>query len=99
MIAAGKRRLQEELNMTATLKNIGYFQYNARFSNGLYENEIDHVLIGMISPDDVITPNQQEVHSLRWVTIDMLEQALQTQPEQFTPWLTQAFTIVQSYLF
>src|SRR5207237_2208441 len=47
VIEAGKRRLQEELGISAELKDLGWFQYNAHFDNGLSEHEIDHVLIGV----------------------------------------------------
>src|SRR5262249_52461597 len=41
ILAAGKRRLQEEMGVTAELADLGWFQYNAHFENGLSEHEID----------------------------------------------------------
>ena len=80
--------------MDAELTNIGWFHYNAHFSNGLSENEIDHVLIGTIDAGTVITPNPEEIHALRWVTVESLSQEITAQPEAFTPWLKQALELV-----
>lgn len=93
MIAAGKRRLQEELGFSTDLKELGWFHYNAHFPNGLSENEIDHVLVGIISDDSVIKPNPDEIHAVKWVAIDDLQAELAKHPEQFTPWLKQAMEI------
>jgi len=94
MIKAGERRLQEELGITATLTDIGWFHYNAHFANGLSENEIDHVLVGHIASDVSFTPNPEEVHDYRWVTTANLMQELQAAPENFTPWLKEAVEMV-----
>lgn len=94
VLAAGQRRLQEELGFSASLTDIGWFHYNAHFNNGLSENEIDHVLIGYMSPSTVITPNPLEVNAYRWISIPDLLQELATQPTQFTPWLTLALEVV-----
>lgn len=96
LISAGKRRLQEELGITAELKDIGWFQYIAHFENGLAENELDHVLVGFIPSNMVITPNPDEVNALRWVSIEDLDKELASLPEQFTPWLKQALEIVKN---
>jgi isopentenyl-diphosphate delta-isomerase type 1 len=96
IIAAGERRLREELGIKTPLKDLGWFHYNAHFPNGLSENEIDHVLIGTVEPDVNIDPDPDEVHSYRWVTVDELQRELITHPEQFTPWLAQAFAIAQA---
>ena len=94
VIAAGERRLQEELGFMTTLNNLGCFHYNAHFSNGLSENEIDHVLIGTVPADIVIKPNKDEIHAYRWMTLNDLQQALKMHPEAFTPWLEKALDIV-----
>lgn len=93
---AGLRRLQEELGLAAQLINVGWFKYNAHFSNGLSEHEIDHVLIGVVAADTPILPNPDEVNAYRWITVPDLQQELNTHPEQFTPWLQQALTLTLS---
>lgn len=94
IIEAGQRRLKEELGISTELKELGWFHYNARFDNGLFENEIDHVLVGTITSDILIRPSPKEIHAYRWVTLDMLQQELSTQPKIFTPWLSKALEIV-----
>ena len=94
ILDAGQRRLQEELNLSANLKDLGWFHYNAHFPNGLSENEIDHVLVGSISADTVIKPNPDEIHAVRWVTVEDLQRELTQQPELFTPWLAEALRMV-----
>jgi len=88
--AAGERRLQEELGIVASLIDLGWFRYQAHFPNGLSENEIDHVLVGEVSPHVLITPNPEEVHAYRWISLGVLQQELTTCPQNFTPWLTPA---------
>lgn len=97
VIAAGIRRLQQELGLSVEkLTNLGWFHYNVHFDNGLAENEIDHVLIGTIAPDHPFTPNPDEVHAVRWVSITDLEAELAADPEKFTPWLKQALELVKA---
>lgn len=98
IIAAGERRLNEELGFSAELKDIGWFKYNAHFPNGLSEHEIDHVLIGIISDETKINPNPKEIHDYRWVTVTSLQQELAKHPESFTPWLQQALGLASTYV-
>lgn len=93
ILDAGKRRLREELGLVAELTNLGWFHYNAYFPNGLSENEIDHVLVGTVDAGTVITPNPDEIHALRWVTVPDLQREISENPERFTPWLKQALDV------
>ncbi len=95
VVAAGERRLSEEFGFRASLKDLGWFHYNAHFDNGLSENEIDHVLIGNIDDGTHPTPNPEEIQAFRWVTINDLEKELLAHPERFTPWLQRALGIVK----
>ena len=93
IVKAGERRLREEISISANLKNVGSFHYNAHFENGLSENEIDHVLVGTIPADTVITLNPEEIHAFRWVTLDQVRAELAATPELFTPWFAEALAI------
>lgn len=97
ILNAGKRRLQEELGFCTDLTALGRFHYNAHFPNGLSENEIDHVLIGTIDANLTIAPNPNEVHALRWVTVDALQKEIADDPARFTPWLKQALDIISKH--
>lgn len=98
VVEAGQRRLKEELGIEAHLEDIGWFKYNAHFSNGLSEHEVDHVLIGYLTPDQPIKLNPEEVLATRWVTIDELEKEYAANPERFTPWLMLALERVKHAL-
>jgi isopentenyl-diphosphate delta-isomerase type 1 len=96
ILAAGQRRLQDELGFTAPLTDLGWFHYNVHFDNGLSENEIDHVLIGEIDDASLPKPNPTEVQALRWITIEQLETELAAEPTKFTPWLRQALDVIKT---
>lgn len=98
IVAAGERRLHEELGIKAALTDLGWFHYNAHFSNGLAENEIDHVLVGLLPAALEIHPNPDEVNTFRWITIPALEHALAQDPTQFTPWLAEALTFAKKWI-
>jgi len=93
VIAAGERRLKEELGISTSLNDLGWFHYNAHFSNGLSENEIDHVLVGRVPADIEVNPDPEEIHAYRWIAVDELEKELAEYPERFTPWLKNALHI------
>jgi isopentenyl-diphosphate delta-isomerase type 1 len=97
IILAGQRRLEEEMGIKAPLEAIGRFHYIAHFNNGLVENEVDHVLIG-VDNREAFHPNPEEVQNYRWITIPDLEQEMRTNPEQFTPWLNQVINMVKHHL-
>lgn len=97
VVNAGKRRLMEELGISADLTDLGWFKYNAHFDNALSEHEIDHVLVGRISADTLVEPNPDEVNAYRWITVDKLREELHAHPEKFTPWLLQALEIAVAF--
>ena len=98
ILNAGIRRVQEELGITTELTSAGIFHYNAHFDNGLSENEIDHVLVGQLDATVEPIPNEEEVHTIKWITIPELRSELQTHPTQFTPWFAQALDIALSQI-
>ena len=94
ILAAGQRRLQEEMGFSSPLTSLGWFHYIAHFENGLVENEIDHVLVGYTAETQII-PNPAEVKAHRWISIADLKTELQQHPERFTPWLAEALQRVE----
>jgi isopentenyl-diphosphate delta-isomerase type 1 len=96
IIEAGQRRLREEMGLILPLKNIGRFHYIAHFDNGLTENEVDHVLAGLLNNEEIL-PNPAEVQAYRWITISRLKNDLKTHPEQYTPWLATALEIINRH--
>ena len=95
IIQAGERRLKEEMGIETPLISAGRFHYIAHFSNGLTENEVDHVLIGR-SKAEQIAFNPEEVQDYRWITLSALQQELARHPEHFTPWFARALQIAEA---
>ncbi len=95
IVQAGERRLQQELGIITSLTDLGWFHYNAHFPNGLSENEIDHVLVASVPADVKIMPNPDEIHALRWISVETCEKELADHPEQFTPWFKQALNLAK----
>jgi diphosphomevalonate decarboxylase len=79
------------------LVSLGRFHYIAHFNNGLIENEVDHVLFGLLE-NQPIQLNPEEVEDYRWVTLPNLMQELKETPSFFTPWLSKALPSVIRYL-
>jgi isopentenyl-diphosphate Delta-isomerase len=87
-LQAAHRRLREELHLdNLILRCIGKIAYHVT-TDTLSENEIDYIFIGEFKQNiDANSVNQQEIESLKWATLEQLEQALSDTPEQYTNWL------------
>ncbi|NJW51742.1 isopentenyl-diphosphate Delta-isomerase [Salinimicrobium oceani] len=83
-IAAGKRRLQEEMGFTTDLKETVSFIYKAPFDNGLTEHEFDHILVGTYNEEPNLNP--EEADSYKWVGLEELKEDMQKHPAQYTEW-------------
>jgi isopentenyl-diphosphate delta-isomerase len=89
-----ERRLREELGFTVPLTQGPSFVYKAADPvSGLLEHEYDTVLFGVYDELLPIPFNTDEVADIRWVFVDTLREELYKVPEQFAPWLPQAFQI------
>ncbi|WP_340076715.1 isopentenyl-diphosphate Delta-isomerase [Leptobacterium sp. I13] len=95
-IAAGKRRLMEEMGFSADLKELLSFVYKAPFDNGLTEHEYDHVLIGTYNNDPVI--NKNEVADWKWMPLEAVKEAIKQHPGQYTAWFKIIFDRFYEYL-
>lgn len=83
-LAAGKRRLFEEMGFVTDLKETTSFIYLAPFDNGLIEHELDHILIGKFDGEPKINP--KEVAAWKWMDMDDVKNDIQAQPEIYTAW-------------
>ena len=81
---AANRRLKEEMGLKAQLEFKFKFHYQTEFSNGLIENEIDHVFVGTIDQDPVVNP--EEVQDFKWIDLQTLQQEIQKHPLKYTFW-------------
>lgn len=93
VVEAAKRRMIEEMGFTCDVHEVGSFIYRAHFTNGLIEHELDHVLVGRYSGQE-IKPNPIEVQDYRWVSVSDLISSMLLNPQQYTPWLNLALQVV-----
>ena len=82
-LSAAQRRLQEELGFTTSLQEIFQFIYEVSLDHWLTEHEYDHVFIWFYEWS--ITINEDEVDSIRHISISTLERELKEKSEIFTP--------------
>ena len=83
-LAAGARRLQEEMGFVTNLYDFDSFIYHVSFSNGLIEHEFDHILLGVYNGIPKINPD--EVDEWKWISIDELCIDIEKNPEKYTAW-------------
>lgn len=83
-IAAGKRRLQEEMGFTTDLDDTISFIYKAPFDNGLTEHEFDHILVGKYN--DIPNLNPEEAASWKWMSLEGVAEDMQRHPGVYTAW-------------
>lgn len=95
-IAAGTRRLQEEMGFSTALKETTSFIYKAPFDNGLTEHELDHILVGHYEGEPVI--NEDEVASWKWMSLEEVNKDIVVNSEQYTAWFKIIFEKYYTYL-
>lgn len=83
-LAAGKRRLQEEMGFVTKLEEKTSFIYKAPFDNGLTEHELDHILVGTYNGTPTI--NKEEVASWKWMPLERVKDDIKEHPEYYTAW-------------
>ena len=88
-IAAGKRRLKEEMGFVVDLKESVSFIYKAPFDNGLTEHEYDHVLLGTYNGEPAI--NTDEVANWKWMPLEDVKHDIALHPERYTAWFKVIF--------
>ena len=81
---AAMRRLDEELRIQCSIKEVYSFIYNAELDHGLTEHEFDHVYFGQFSAD--LNPNAEEVMNWKYIPISVLKQEIITSPQLYTEW-------------
>ncbi len=96
-IAAGKRRLQEEMGFETELKELFSFIYKAPFDNGLTEHEYDHVMIGSFNAEPNINP--EEVEHWKWMLPEQVKQDISNNPQIYTVWFKIIFEKFYQHLF
>ena len=79
------RRLQEELGVDTTTKEVFSFVYYHRFTDKCAEFEYDHVLIGEYN-SEIENYSKEEISDVQWIPFDELKNSVKNSPEIYTPW-------------
>jgi isopentenyl-diphosphate Delta-isomerase len=82
--AAARRRLREELGVECDLRWALRTHYRADVGNGLIEDEVVHLFVGLY--DGAVTPNPDEVASFEWMSRSDLRARISADPEAYTYW-------------
>jgi len=82
--ASATRRLYFEMGLRCELTPAFQFTYFAQLDHDLIEHEYDHVFTGLT--DEPPRPNPQEVQNYMWMSLELLQEKLNTEPENFTQW-------------
>lgn len=84
MRVATGRRLQDELNASTELEHVYRFKYQAQYDEHGAERELCHVYAGhIIAP---VKPNEHEIDAIRMLSAREIDEELERNPDQFTPW-------------
>ncbi len=95
-LAAGLRRLQEEMGFTTALTEKTWFIYKAPFDNGLTEHELDHILVGNFNHSPSV--NKEEVADWKWMHLEDVKSDIAKNPYLYTEWFKIIFDKFYNYL-
>jgi len=96
VVAAAKRRLQEEIGISTTVNKAFDFIYKASLDQGMTEYEFDHVMVGLF--EGPVFPNQLEVADYLYVSLDEIANDLKVKPDEYTVWFQIAFPKLKEWL-
>jgi isopentenyl-diphosphate delta-isomerase len=82
--AASRRRLKEEMGFECDLELLFRFTYQVELENGLFEHEVDYVLVGQFDGDP--SPDPAEVGDWEWAEVVTLRRDVQQNPDRYAYW-------------
>lgn len=85
-VAAGRRRLQEELGFICDLKPVCSFVYRAVDGERGVEHEHVTILLGLVDDTVKVAPNPDEVADTEWMPVAVLKKEMRLDPQKFAPW-------------
>jgi isopentenyl-diphosphate delta-isomerase len=89
VLGAAKRRLREEMGISAELREVFSFTYHEKLGNGLTEHEYDHVFFGETEAKP--QPDPLEASDWKFQDCEQLREDIKTKPEHFTIWFRLCF--------
>ncbi|MBD7911396.1 isopentenyl-diphosphate Delta-isomerase [Clostridium cibarium] len=81
---AAHRRLKEELGFDCEIIEKTTFCYETSLNNNLYENEYDHIFVGIY--DGIVIVNDDEIEEFAWINMKELLKEVEKKPDDFTFW-------------
>lgn len=93
---AARRRLHEELGVSAELTFLYQFQYTADFDGRGSENELCAVFVGRLGASERVSPNPTEIADCRWISCHELDVWLASERSAFTPWFQMEWARLQT---
>ena len=84
-LAAARRRLHEELGVEVPLVHAFQARYREPVGDGMMENELVEVYFGKFGGE--INSNPAEVESVKWIRLEVLQEAIAVDPERYAVWL------------
>lgn len=84
LVEAARRRLWEEMGLDCELIPVFSYIYNIQFPNGLYEHELDHVLIGWT--DSLPNVHKGEVAEYTFMSFDDVYMDIAKRSSHYTEW-------------
>jgi isopentenyl-diphosphate delta-isomerase len=89
VVSAARRRLQEEMGFSCSLRPVFGFVYRVELENDIIEHEYDHVLVG--NYEGTVKPNPEEVAGWKWVDPLEVMKELKSDGSCYTYWFKIAF--------
>lgn len=96
LLAAGHRRLLEEMGFDCELFPAFHFVYHAKLDKGLTEHELDHVIIGKYNGEPL--PNPDEVMNYKWMSLENIADDMKANPLDYTEWFKICFQELAEYM-
>jgi len=96
LTTSAQNRLLEEMGITTSLQSLFSFTYKTKFSNGLIEHELDHVLIGRFNASPL--PNPAEASDWKYASLKEISNEVKENPEAYTFWFKKIYKRVFKYI-
>ena len=96
ILDAANRRLDEEMGIRTSLRKVYDFIYKAELDNQLTEHEFDHVFYGVCDNDPIL--NKDEADDFKWVDMEILNNDIIKNEDNYTVWFKIAFEYFYNYL-
>lgn len=77
-------RLEDEVGIKADIEEVFSFIYISKYSDDLYEHELDHVFIGKYNGNIVLNP--EEAVEAKWISLEDLSKDLVANPTKYSTW-------------